>query len=112
MIGKGEVMIKLVPLDEPKKKVEILVSESTLSMIDDRRQVFAFRNRTAFLIEAALDYGSSPRLAEVELLADIADTLHRLHDLYDDGSNKTPEFEELFDKADEFFARHWPARDD
>ena len=105
-------MIKLVPLDEPKKKIEVMVPESTLAIIDDRKKAFAFMSRTAFLIEASLQYGSSPRLAEVETLANVADTLHRLHDLYNDGCNRTPEFEELFKKADQFFARHWPARDD
>lgn len=105
-------MIELVPVNEPKNKVEILVPESTLSMIDDKRQVFAFRNRTAFLIESALHYGSSSRIAEVELLADIADTLHQLHDfLYDSGAAPA-ELHDVLEKADDFFARHMPPRED
>jgi hypothetical protein len=109
-------MIELVPINEPKKKVEILVPDSTLSMIDDRRKAFAFRNRTAFLVEAALHYGSSSRIAEVELLADIADTLHQLHDfLHDSGAAPVEIHTGLHDvlaKADAFFARHMPPRED
>jgi hypothetical protein len=37
--GKGEVMIKLVPLEEPKKKVEIMIPESILANIDDRKKL-------------------------------------------------------------------------
>jgi hypothetical protein len=105
-------MIELVPVNEPKKKVEILVRESTLSKIDDRRMAFAFRNRTAFLVEAALQYGSSPRMAEVELLADIADKLHQLYDLLHDSGAAPAELNDILTKADDFFAGHMPPRED
>jgi len=104
-------MIELVPINEPKKKVEILVPETTLSKIDDRRKAFAFRNRTAFLVEAALQYGSSPRMAEVELLADIADKLHQLHDFLRDSGAAPDELHDIVAKADDFFAGHMPPRE-
>jgi hypothetical protein len=105
-------MIELVPINEPKKKVEILVPASTLSQIDDRRKAFAFRNRTAFLVEAALQYGSSPRMAEVELLADIADKIHQLHDFLHDSRPAPAELNNILRKADDFFAGHMPPRED
>lgn len=101
-------MIELVPFNEPKKKIEVSVPVSTLSDIDRRRRDFAFKTRTAFIIEACISYGASARLAELSTLSDMAQTLHEIRDCCTQGNHQPERLDCLLEHAEKFFQLHLP----
>lgn len=105
-------MIELVPVNEPKKRIELSVPVSTLAQIDKRRRNFAFKTRTAFMTDAALQYGASARLAELEALSDMAQTLHEIRDLCAMEDHHDARLERLLASAEKFFRRHLPPVED